>query len=261
MSSAISTDIGELTRALESCIQRAKVLQQKGFPVSALNSLIRGAREVLISYGRPYDSTRPWLYKPSPERVAESMGAVEGELDRLENGDQVDLLVDALMGGYGYYFNVSEVRKKLEELHIRSGGFIEVVTDDQLAAFYRRQVQHVRSMTDLHEADLRLRLEDYAPAAVLADPELNLAPSSIQLANRRGGLENFEVKYEDGECGPIGIVKVPVNVFRASAKLGEFPVLPHGIKLRVIVVHEDRRLAAGFVHNHAHIARMSKQVG
>jgi len=177
---------------------------------------------------------------------------VEREIERL-GGDAEELLLDDLMEGRFDHPDVAfnqSVMAQLDSYAIRSDGFIESLTGEQLREHYQKALNGTSSATAASVLNLKLRLEDFAPAEILE--ELELAPDTMELEAKRGtNIYPVDYQYEeiDGERVAVGVVTVPVAVYeRNCAEVGhrsKFPELPYNIQLIIEVTENDKLLARG----------------
>lgn len=226
--------------------------ERQGLPIDRALSLVRQAERVLTRFG--FSRSR----KTSMHDVQSVFKALRNELDRLATTDSTELLVDGLLDGTVSHFDVThnhEVIAKVATLSIRSAGFIEPITEDILRRFYEQRISDlvVKTIQGIQSYSLRLCLEDYAPAALVNDPELELAPETVFIQN--GSREtSYVVHYDlvevEGESIPVGIITIPVSLYQklgyVYGKKSQFPELPHGIRMMLDVRQQGQRVALGF---------------
>ncbi len=234
-------------RKIVSLNRRLTQLKERGLPVTRLAELIEQASEKVD----PYYS---WLSEAG-EAVA-ALRAVESEIERL-SGDPAEVILSYFMAGHIEHRDILhnlQVMAKLEAAEIRSNGFIQAPTDDDLRAYYEKRLRGVSTLDDLALLDLRFPMEEYLPGGILADLEEagELAPEMVSVKARKG-FTDYRVEYEyrevDGVSVPTGTIRVPVSTFERNAaeygRKSSFPVLPFNIQLFIIVtINDDKRVVA-----------------
>lgn len=182
---------------------------------------------------------------------------IEKELDRLEETSPREVFLTGMVSGtlrHRWSLHNDEVIAAVLALSIRSGGFIEPITTETLRAFYLEVLEAAPSDAVLRDLNFRLSLEDYAPAEIVNDPELELAPTEVTLPGIKGRETTYGIEYQmvsrDGRNVPAGVLSVPLTVYNRLApehgKRSGFPELPHGIELFLRVTCSDKVLVEGF---------------
>lgn len=225
--------------------QQCSELVAEGREVSRLRQIIAEARSKAHSmYG---------YFRPSSSgEVRQHIRRAEREIERL-SGDAATVLLDDLMEGRIQHPDIplnQEVIKQLDAYAIRSGGFIESLSDEQLRQHYQGKLNGATRVDELWRVDLKLRLEDFAPADILE--ELELAPDTVELEAKKG-TSTYPVSYGyeeiDGERVAVGSITVPIAVCeRNCAEVGrksKFPELPHGARLVITVTDNNQTVARG----------------
>lgn len=219
---------------------KAQELSAKGLPTAQLDSMIR-ALPTMILYG--------WGLRRV--EIQESIRRAWHEVERLE-GDPIEVLVDEIMHGRlmtDAHEHNKAVIARLDALEIRSGGFIESITDEGLRRFYRMQLNGATHVDQLASCDLRLQLEDYAPADVVAD--LELAPESVELVGRKDS-SSYSITYAyeqiDGEQVAVASMSVPLSVYERNCaehgRKSNFPQI-EGVRLMISVTVDGKEIARG----------------
>lgn len=189
--------------------------------------------------------------------ISQCFREIERELLKF-NRPTLDVWLEALLAGRTVHrdhrANLAMLAK-LDAYAVRSDGFIEPLTEEQLLAEYRQILSAADAITvnQIQATRLRLRLEDYAPADILNDPELNLAPEFIELAGRKGKLlypVTYGFRNMDDERIAVGVVRLPLSVFERNAvveygKKVILPELPYGIVLVFEVETDGKVIASG----------------
>jgi hypothetical protein len=225
---------------------KASELEAKGLYVKQLGLLINElSLSVGLSYGYYTKST-------NNSRIRQETRKIEVELERLQ-GDPIELFIDELVSGRLQHPDVDANKaliRKLEALHIRSDGFIDVPTESEMRVFYRTRLEGVTKVSEVLGRDLKLSVDDYAPDDILN--ELPLASNRVAL-NTRKGTKQYPVLfgYEgiDGERVAVGVISIPVVVYEANCidvgRRSNFPVFSCGIRLILEVTEEDKVVARG----------------
>lgn len=217
--------------------RRLEELKKKDLPTTRLAMLINEA----------HGKARVGIYwlDPDTSEVVHAFRAINKELERL-SGDPADVIRDYFLGGKISHRDIEHNQKlvaRLEELAIRTNGFVDVPTDETIKHHYEACLHGVKTLSDLELLDLRLRLEDYAPRDIVESlDELDPAPAKIELRARKGtSLYDISYGYEqvDGKLEAVGVVRIPLSTFEKNApehgKKSNFPELPYGIQLVVEV--------------------------
>ena len=240
----------EVTRYLQELSGyrvRYSKLDNNDRPVANLPQLLReadtAAHRYSFRYGRYRDS----------QPVRSLLKQIQNELERLEAGGS-QLLVDGLLeGSIGHRdtaFN-QKVIDQLRSLSVRSNGFIEPLTEQQLRKHYADKIGDVQKLGKLSIIDLKLWIKDYAPQDIL--DELELAPETVEIQGRRGS-SHYTVEYDvievEKQSIPVGRVTIPLDVYKRNAheygKPSQFSELPYGIRLVVSVTFNGAVIATGF---------------
>lgn len=197
--------------------------------------------EFVSQFGMKSRTTRYSWMRADEGDVLTALRSAEKEAERLK-GDPTEIIRDYFLAGKITHPDIAlnhEVMAAVESWVIRTNGFFEAPTDDDIRKFYVSQLAGIKTLQGLRLVDLRLRFEDYVPRDLIQDPaELGAAPAEITLNTRRDRA-NYPVSYGymdvDGEPRAVGIVKVPLSTFEANApehgKRSSFPELPYGVLL------------------------------
>ncbi len=225
--------------------KKAGELADRGLPTDYLNQLISKAR---MPQGYRY-------FGATNAAVHDAIRTAENEIVRLESASPQEILLEELMAGKIHHPDLTFNRGILAELDshaIRSAGFIESLSEDQLREHYAKRLEEngITMLDQLLEADLKLRLEDYAPADILA--ELEMAPCELELTGRKG-TSAYPISYRyddlDGMRTPIGMVRIPVATYEKNCesvgRRSGFSQLPHGITLIIEVTEKNKVIASG----------------
>jgi hypothetical protein len=234
-----------------SALQRqcAQLQILNGKNVTKLQTYIRSARQAVSTYRNIYS-------RVSLEDVQQYIRQAEREAVGLD-GNPIQILLKDLMTGRVQHPDIvynNKVIQELEALAIRSGGFIECPTPDQLRKYYESQLNDAASVLDFWSYDFKIKLEDYAPSDVVA--ELELAPDSCELEGRKGKVSytityGYETLFETKGCDRIAVasVTVPLAVYERNCaehgRKSSFPELPEGITLLITVAVDDKPIARG----------------
>ena len=234
-----------LTPRLADLEKRYMRMERYGRPVVRLVDLMVKARRAHA------DLTSS--YRPSTQKAVEKLfSQVEEELNRLKDGGP-GVIVDDLLDGVLYHADVEHNNAVIEEVkswHIRTNGFIDLIDEPVLRAFYERRITSEK-VSDLKTFYLRLNIEDYVLEDLVNELD-DLAPASIALESSKGVVE-YPVRYQyferDGLRVPLGVVTLPLRVYEHNApeygKASKLPTLPHGIELRVEIVIQEKIIFAG----------------
>lgn len=167
--------------------------------------------------------------------VTERLGRARKLLARL-SGPFVEVVVNCLIEGSIFhrevYNNNHMVRSRLVELYIRSGGFVDVPDDAEMALIYRRRLEAagVENLEQVQRTDLGIQLADYFDWVVYEG--IVFAPEQIAAVTAKG-TSQYRIAYHlvevDGEMVPRGVVCMPLSVYQKLQRPLE--TLPHGIEL------------------------------
>jgi curved DNA-binding protein CbpA len=220
-------------------------LTLRGVPVTQLVRIIHKCEEAL--------ARTEWAWHPlSFETVITRLREAHKEVERLDSAGP-ELLLNELMVGRVRHPDLAENGPVINAINagsVRTNGYVSRFTPADLEAHYAGRLGDIVSVYDLNGLDLKLRLEDYAPAELMA--ELELAPECIEIKGRKNpvpypvtyGLETIE-----GKETAIGIIQLPIGVFERNAveygKRSPLPVLPFDIVLIVEVTNDDKIIARG----------------
>jgi len=253
-----------LWEQLERWRSTAERYEYEGRPTTKLMSLITTAAGLLDRYEN-------WSTGSTIPGIQSALTAVERELERVEN-NSTELIISGLMDGSIYQFDIAHnnaVVAKVMDLSIRSGGFIEPITEEVLRAHYKQRLGDIVTLHESIYRDLRISLEDYAPADILAELENEkmLAPTTVELQNGNRSNE-YAIRYEimkiDKVPTKVGIVTIPLTVYRKNAfeygKASKFPELPYDIQLKLEIVQQNRVIAVGS-DNEALLQKVKKFTG
>jgi hypothetical protein len=251
------------TQAQAGFLSKVRELKEKeaelaamGRPTSELQMLIiRVQREIssnrtAFTFGT--EQGRKKRFGSSDRDVEEAIATARKEVERLQ-GNPAEVLLEDLLAGRILHPAIGAnmaVVKELDSYAIRSGGFIETLSDEQLREFYQGKLDGVTSASQVRGMDLRLRLEDYAPKDVLA--ELELAPETVELEGKKG-TSQYPVTYGyeeiDGERVAVGSIQIPISVYERncaeSGRKSKFPELPHGARLIIELTENNQPVARG----------------
>lgn len=225
-------------------------LEHSDRPLLRFDELLRQANTALARFSSSY-RTIP------ATTVEQRLVLLEAEIDRL-NGDGAQVLIDDLIEGVldhpDHRANLAVI-DQVRELSIRTGGFIEPISEPTLRAFYQQHIS-CQSLTELHQAQFRLNLEDYAPSdwiAELAQQDGAMAPETLLVESRKGQVSQpvrYDVLQRDGEAVVVGVVSMALTTYERNAreygKPSKFPELLHGIKLYFDVTVSNEVIASGF---------------
>lgn len=229
--------------------EAAAVMSKLDRPVGVLNHLIKEADLRVRNYGQG------WIRRGGNASVAEALRAVGNELNRIFGGGTL-LLVDDLMDGRLYHRHADHnqfVIDKVKSWSIRTGGFVDMITPEDLRMFYRERLSGIERVGDMRSCDLRLDASAYDPTGLEDDLDEGIAPETVMINGRKGPV-SYGVTYDlmevDGAPVPVGIVSVPKAVYEINAaeygKKSRFPELPYGIRLFIRVTSEGKEIAKGF---------------
>ena len=192
-------------------------------------------------------------YKPTtPIQVEKLFDKVDEEVERLEKGGP-EVIIEDLLNGVLYHSDVTANQAVIDAVrswHIRTNGFIDLIDQSVLRAFYERRITSER-IQDLQLTGLRLHLEDYVLEELIDELDV-VAPATIELEGSKG-LTAYTLNYDyferDGQKVPVATVTLPLRVYEHNApehgKPSKFPSLPFGIELRVQILFEERIIFAG----------------
>jgi len=214
-------------------------------PVSRLVHLVIDARE---AHGRLNS-----LYRPvTVSHVEKAFDKVEEELERLKGSSPQAVIDDLLEGALLHQYEAANrvVIDQVRSWHIRTNGFIDLIDEPALRAFYERRVTSGR-VKDLRGVDLGLKLENYVMEELLDELDV-VAPATIELSVSKG-VREYPVTYDyferDGHTVAVATVAVPLRVYEHNApeygKASKFPVLPFGIQWRVEILFENEIVFSG----------------
>lgn len=231
--------------------RRVDELRNAGYPVSAVQKLLDDFRKKADRL--EWDS---WELDDQYAKLEELARAIESAIKRLQASGPLDALVSALLAGtsdHSCMYHNRKVLAHLESYRIRSGGYIEVPSQEQLEAFYRQELDGCSTRREMQDKSLRLDFYHYAPFDVLqeieADPELGMAPETLSIQGRKEAAD-YPVIYQymeiDGEQRPVGIVQLPASVYqrvavKAHGQESSLPTLPHGITLILEVIKPSQK--------------------
>lgn len=233
------------TGILDQYRQRCTQLTLNGTPTDQLLQLVHDAIGSISAYR--------WKSSRTIHQIETALERIAAEITRLETGGS-QLLVEGLLDGTITHRDVAHnqwVIDQLIALSIRSDGFIEPLTEDQLRSFYQSKVGVTVSVIVLNERDLKLTPSDYAPADILQ--ELDLAPDSVEIAGRKGPV-SYQIDYkfanDDGQLIKVGIITIPLSVYERNGyeygKPSSFPSLPGDIRLVLNITVDGKLIANGF---------------
>lgn len=182
------------------------------------------------------------------------LGRIEHEIDRLAKSDPAEVAVEQLFvqsGQSSVHARNLKTVAAINAASVRTGGFIEPFTEDKLIHFYLGVLSGFDNpLGHTTDATLLLDLEEYAPADVLADPDLEAAPLQVAFESNKGEAL-YDVTYRFVNETPIAVVRLPFKVYQRHApeygKPSRFPVLPHGISWAAEVEFDGRVIARGQV--------------
>lgn len=230
---------------LDTLRQTCNKLTQEGMPTTQLHRLVDDVHFAILTM---HSSLRG----STAGNIRQMIQKAEKEAERLTGNVAVVLLEDIIAGRLHHpdIDTNQEIVAELDSYEIRSRGFIESPSMEFLNRFYQDKLLGVTSVDEFYGTDLKLRLEDYAPADVLE--EIELAPAEIELEGKKG-TSKYTVSYAyaeiDGERVATGTIAVPVSIYeRNRAEVGhvsKFPVLPHEICLVIEVTEGNKVLARG----------------
>ena len=184
----------------------------------------------------------------------ELLGRIEHEIDQLEKSDPVELAIERLFAPDGrssvHRLNLSTIAA-INAASIRTGGFIDAFDEELLRDHYRSVLSMVpHPLMCSTNSELLLSLEDFAPADVLDDPELEVAPTQVAFESNKGEVL-YDVSYGFVNGVPTAVVRLPLKVYQRHApeyaKPSRFPALPHGIVWAVEIVHDGKIVVQGLV--------------
>ena len=238
----------ELEKRLPALTAAYQELHDKGLPTNRLIQELSAARAHLSALKG---------YKPPSSAQAEaSIAAVEREIERVSVGGS-RIIVDDLIEGVLYHSDHVANQHVIDEVRswsIRTGGFIEPITEAMLRKYYSRRI-NTSTMYGLQLTNLALHATDYAPWDVLEELQRDgqVAPDHIEL-NARRGTARYEVKYDfiekDGQSIPVGRITIPLSTYDRTGhdygKSSDLPTLPHDIQLMLDVTVDGVVIAHGF---------------
>ena len=205
----------EVEKRLRGLQESANYLANEAKDTSELEKMIRAAR---LGYSF---STR------STQSVRTTIRQAEKEIERLKSQDATEAQVESLIAGRllpEVARRNQETMNQLQILAIRSNGFIEPLTEENLLRFYKERLEG-----GIDPEKLSLHLEDYAPDDVLSDLEEEglLAPVRIHDKDKHGTEVVLTVDYRletiHGKETPIGVISVKVSTFQKLARLPKLP--------------------------------------
>jgi len=234
-----------LRSRFESYSEILNEMRKLSRPIARLSHLFAFAR---AEYWRLTSDYRP----STPSQVEKEFDKVDREIERLRQGGP-QLIIDDLIEGVIFHSDVTANQAVLDEVrswHIRTGGFIDLIDESVLRAFYERRITSEK-MSDLELTDLRLELEDYVLEDLLEEFD-EVAPAVIELEAAKG-VAAYPVTYDyfdrDGQKVPVATITLPLRVYEHNAaeygKSSQFPVLPFGIELRVEILFENNIIFSG----------------
>lgn len=236
----------------QKLLDEIKQLQHQCDDLALQGRAVVNLRHIIAEARSKLRAAHRWWTTSSTGDVRPFIRQAENEIERL-SGDAATVLLDDLMNGRIWHPDITHNQSVIERLNayvIRSGGFIECLTDDQLRQHYQQCLGDTTYATEVGVLDLKLSLENFAPTEILED--LDLAPDSVELEGRKGS-SSYAITYSyeeiDGERTAVGSISVPIAVYeRNCAEVGRkagFPALPHGIRLIITVTESKRTVARG----------------
>ncbi len=230
---------------LDALGQKVQEVNRLDWPMPRLDALHVEARLQFSRLNSGYKA-------PTSNHVEKCFDRVDQELKRLHEGD-VTIIVDDLIDGVLYHPDLAAnqtVIDEVKEWHIRTGGFIDLIDESVLRAFYERRILN-KTMRDFMSHGIRLDIEDYVLPDLLEELD-DIAPAKLVLEKQKGS-SSYELTYDylerDGKRVPVASVILPLRVYEHNApeygKKSNFPKFPHQIELYVEVFFDGKIIAAG----------------
>jgi hypothetical protein len=238
-------DVAQLRPRLNAFDDEILKVRRLDWPVQRLEALHSEAR---LQFSR-FDSGYKALTLGQVEKCFER---VDEELKRLHEGD-AQVIVDDLIDGVLYHPDLAANQAIIDEVrewHICTNGFIDLIDESVLRAFYERRITS-KNMGDFVSHSIRLKLEDYVLPELLEELD-DIAPAKLVLEKQKGS-SSYELKYDflerEGKRVSVASVTLPLRVYEHNApeygKKSGFPKLPHQIELYVEVLFDGGIIAAG----------------
>lgn len=222
-------------------------MKQEGRSVAKLNDALIVGRSIAMRLGGRYDQ---YTVKDAEVQFAK----IDAELERIRHGG-ADPLIDDLLDGILYHSSHNRNARVIETVaswSIRTGGFIEPITEPMLRAYYAKRIPDDTKVDALPYIDLHLHLEDYFLEDLVAELD-DVAPDFVTLTARKGEVR-YAVTYDeidqDGDLIPVAIVSIPLATYEKSAGMfnrpSQFPELPHGIVWFLEIFENESFITRGF---------------
>lgn len=229
-------------------------MYRQGYPVDKLRGLLRAAN---AQWADARYSTRHGTFGDVEGRVK----AVEAEIERI-NANRLEVLIDELMEG-AVFRTLAEYNRieigKINTWSIRTGGFVDYWTDQELRDFYvERCTKHHISTRDgvrLLQDNLRVIADDTVSDELMVElcelGEFDVAPSAIDLKTQKGTAE-YPLSFQVIDGVPEALLTIPLRVYEKNRpEYGKpssgFPELPHGIRYRLVITQDGREITRGLL--------------
>jgi len=235
----------KLQSRFDSSVSIVGTMRDLHRPINTLEHLASEARTAFRSLTSSYKPT-------TPIQVEKLFDKVDEEVKRLQKGGP-EVIIEDLLDGVLYHSDVAANQAVIDDVkswHIRTNGFIDLIDQSVLRAFYERRITSER-IEDLQLTGLRLKLENFVLDELIEELDV-VAPATIELEGSKG-VTAYRLYYDyferDGQKVPVATVTLPLRVYEHNApehgKSSKFPSLPFGIELRVEILFEERIIFAG----------------
>jgi hypothetical protein len=225
---------------LQELEHQADELARQGRSIDRLRSLIARA-ESQVEPGR-----RPWWRAEQHDTVVRSIREAQKEAERAKTAIATEVLLEDLLAGRIRHPDVAynqTLLRKLDVYAFRSGGQVEVPSDQAVHEHYRQRLEGLTKHSQVLVTDLKLEDDEAVILELAAEGALELAPDTIEITTDKGPLR-YPIEYGrvkvNGSLVPTGIVTLPEKVYERYAasshgRISQIPSLPYGITLLIRV--------------------------
>ncbi len=220
--------------------EQCQLLEDAGMEVQQLRTMLRRLKYSIDSLYRSWGGS-------TLDSIEQQFRLIDLEIQRLSR-TPADVLLDDVMAGRIKHPDVplnTKILLQLAVLEIRSGGYIVRITEEDLRDFYRTRLQQARTTKEALLCNLRLNLEDYAPAEIIEVLEAggDLAPASVEYIDKLDKPHHLAVNYGyqilGGEEVACGIVQLKVKDYE---RIFREPSLPEGILLVYEIIDSNQHV-------------------